>query len=94
MGGGGKGNNRYIKGTGFAFISAQTCCMGGGGAIAPLPHPPVPTALKKFSSSALQHVLVLVQAIRIPSIKSGEENFAVLNSKDSKVLVESLRLFK
>ena len=68
----------------------------GGGAIAPLPHPPVPMALKKFSSSALQHVLVLVlvQAIRIPSIKSGKENFAILNSKDSKVGVESLRLFK
>ena len=71
-------------------------CVCGGGGFPPLLQPPVPTALKKFSSSVRCSmyvlVLVLVQAIRIPSIKSGEENFAILNSKDSKVLVESLRL--
>ena len=49
-----------------------------GGRNCPPAPSPVPTGLKKFSSSALQHVLVLVlvQAIRIPSIKSGEETFS------------------
>ena len=50
---GGKGNNRYIKETGFVFSSAQICCMGGRDCpLAPSPGSEGPEEVQFFCAAA------------------------------------------